>query len=61
VVLGEGRAEGWSEDVRRLNRDGIAVVERERTPIAFERLEQFAEAHRLPGHARRPAVPGILV
>ena len=45
MVLGEGRADGWGEHLRRLSRDRVPVVERELEAEAFERLEEFAEGH----------------
>ena len=44
MVLDKGRAESWGEDVRRLNRDRVAL-ECDLDAEAFERLEEFAEGH----------------
>src|SRR5262249_36350776 len=42
VVLREGRPDGWGENVRRLNRDSVAVAKRDLNAEAFERLEELA-------------------
>jgi len=47
VVLGEGRADGGGEDVGRLNRDRVAVVQRELGAEALEGIEEFAQGHRI--------------
>src|SRR5262249_13489169 len=52
-MLGERRPERWREDVRRLNRDRVAVAERERDAEAFERLEEFPQRHRIISRAGR--------
>ena len=47
AVLVEGRADGWGEHLGRLGRDRVPVVERELDAERFERLEEFAQRHRL--------------
>jgi len=46
-MLGEGGTDSWSEHLRRLSRKGVTVVERELDAERFERLEQFAQRHRI--------------
>src|SRR5215831_18924793 len=56
-MLGEAGMDGRSKHLRRVSRDDVAVVERELDAERFERLEQFAQRHRI---IPRERVPGSL-
>ena len=56
-MFNKRRAKGGGEDLRRLNRERVAVVQRDLGAEAFDRLEKFVKRHgivpcALPPHRR---------